>query len=585
MNTRELKKEFNNALIITSCAPMRIKASLDLLIHKYILRNIDLFIPDEFQVEKTYLDHNVRDIIYYKYSDIGYGTYTKLKKSKPDIIILIIDPNLKDFYIRLELLAFFLPARTKLFVYGLNEERRFPDKTFYINFARKFFKFVVLEIFCYVFISFIFFLFFLAKVFVIFFRSGLSKKVLCREMKLWLSFQYRYNRMLQMPKAFDEAGTFLPLVFFVWLSFITTKKTTRTFSRHPKRIFFIRLDHIGDVISSTPALRAIRLKWPKSFLTLAVGKWSADIIKHCPYVNEILVYPTNNKWHLRGKRDRFVFFKQLLYLTMLRTRKYDLAIDPCGWPETYKLMYMSGAKLKIANDYGRWDFHYNVLRQKLPQSDGVGLPETKRTLSLLKLVNVSHDDISTEVWLTLEEKEIAKEFLRANNIIYNRIIVGIHPGAPWPQRRWPIDRFAQIANRIAETYKLPILIFAGPGEEGLVDQLINLTNKNNIIPVTKKSLRDVVALIERCGIFICNDSGPMHIAVACKVPTVAIFGPGGFARWSPPTPPHIAIRNTNISCSPCSQISCDDNICLKSITVDQVWEAVTKLLINENGSF
>jgi ADP-heptose:LPS heptosyltransferase len=571
--------EPRSALLISACSTRLLWTSLERVVRQFGLKSIYLFVTNEFQVEDFSNSPNVREVIFQRFSEIGLNTYRSLRKYNPDIIVLILDRNTRDFYSRLELLAFALPARLKWYIEE-DDEGKFPRSVFYKRIAWKFLKLMIRSSFS-LFVIFFVLLGFVCVSFFVSIRSGFSKKELRRLRRRLLVVWNRYKNSWWRLKGVGELGTFLPLELLFWMEFLRGVGSSRRSRSYPRRILFIRLDSLGDVINSTPGLRAVRATWPDAFITIAIGKWTKEIIKYCPYVNQILVYSTNNKWHLRGRKDNFVLLKQLRVFWNLRLRHYDLAIDPCGWPETYKLLYMSGAKVKVANDYGRWDLHYNVLLEKVRDNDGIGLPETKRTMNLLKLIGVTDDNLRTELWLSPEEEKIANDFLERNRIS-NKGIVGLHPGAPWPPRRWFVDRFAQLADMISEEYGFPLLIFAGPGEEGLVVDFMKLTRKANSVPVIGKSLREVMAIISRCALFVCNDSGPMHIAVAFKVPTVAIFGPGGAARWAPPSPPHIVIRNPGISCSPCSQISCQDNICLTSISVDQVWEGVRRL-IEENG--
>jgi ADP-heptose:LPS heptosyltransferase len=327
------------------------------------------------------------------------------------------------------------------------------------------------------------------------------------------------------------------------------------------------------MVNSIPALRALKTSFPKAQLTLISTKWNTAVIEGCPYIDEMLIYHTNDSWFNKVKREKFAFFKQLALFIKLRKAKYDLAIDPAGWPNSNKLLYMSGAKVKLLNNFERWDFYYNALINH--KTDNVH--ESKRALDLLRLIGIKNDDYSTELWLSLKEKSEAREFLYNAGLNENQII-GIHPGAPWPPRRWPIEMFAQLADKIWAAYRLPMLFFVGKNEENLLEGFSSIVKEAHIVPVLGKRLRSVMALIDKCTVFVCNDTGPMHIAVALKVPTVAIFGPGVVENWAPPSPPHIVIRNPNINCSPCSQISCQDNICLKSIPVDQVWKGVKKLL-------
>jgi len=562
-------------LLIAACSTPFLEKTLKFLFVDTQLSEVVLLVTNRFQADELReLPFNIK-IIFTSYLQISYRTFSLLKNLKPDCIVLILERNTKNFYSRLELLAFLIPAKLKWYIEN-DLIVKFPNAEFYKRLIKTLTKLTARSLFSALNFLLIGTTLFVKGVFVLILHKG--QKSYIRRLKrkaavLWT----KYNLSWLNLKGIDNLGSFLVLELLVWVEFIT-HVFLRIRLKEPQRILFIRLDHIGDLVNSIPALKLLKKIWPTAFLTIVIGKWGKEIVKNCPYIDEILVYPTNNKWHLRGEKDKCVILRQFLLFFKLRLRKYDLAIDPCGWPETYKILYMSGAKVKIAHDYGRWDFHHNVILRRVPDNDGIGLPERKRVINLLKQIGIkSNDDPLPELWLDNEEKQRAEFFLETHGL-KGRKVIGLHPGAPWPPRRWMIDRFAEIADRIAQKYKWTILIFAGPGEEELIEQFSKHVKIAEYVPVVGKNLREFMAIVSKCHLFICNDSGPMHIAVALRIPTVAIFGPGGVARWAPPSPPHVVIRNPNISCSPCPQISCHDNICLKSISVDQVWEGVEKLI-------
>ncbi len=571
-----LKKEnCKNGLILCANPNYLLQLNLEQAVKQFLIKNLHLVVINPYDLNITLDIGAVKEKITCRYLDINYTLYNKLRR-KWDLILLIVDKDSRHFFSRLEILLFMLPAKTKWIIDG-TQIKKFPDNTFYKLISVKFIKLILRILFSGFYLSLLTF-FILPKVLCLKIKNPrvpAFRRTILVTKALWKRYQKTWKEF----RALNELGTLLPLEFFVWTEFLFANRRSFNCCLVPRRILFIRLDHLGDVVNSTPALKLLKKQWPETQITLAVGKWTKDLLNNCPYVDELLIYPTNNRWHLRGNKDWFTFLKQFWIFLKLRRQHYDLAIDPCGWPDTYKLLYMSGAKVKVINDYGRWDFIYNVMRKKVPDDDSRGLPERERVLNLLKIMGLKNTEgVLPELWLSSMEEKYALEFFK--KVIPNgtTVIAGIHLGASKPLKRWPTERFAFLVEKLYRAYKCLILIFAGPGEEELIEQFSKHVKVANYVPVVGQNLREFMAIVSKCHLFICNDSGPMHIAVALKVPTVAIFGPGGVARWAPPSPPHVVIRNPNISCSPCSQISCRDNICLKSISVDQVWEGVEKLI-------
>ena len=146
-------------------------------------------------------------------------------------------------------------------------------------------------------------------------------------------------------------------------------------------------------------------------------------------------------------------------------------------------------------------------------------------------------------------------------------------------------RFAAIGDRVAVHFEAQVLLFGGPKERELVDHVASLMTTAPITFAEALTIRQFAALVEQCNLFITNDTGPMHIAAAMQTPTVALFGPGDHIRFQPLEPIHTTIRH-HVPCNPCKQFTnkCKNNICMKLITVDEVWEVVCRKLSSLNNS-
>ena len=141
------------------------------------------------------------------------------------------------------------------------------------------------------------------------------------------------------------------------------------------------------------------------------------------------------------------------------------------------------------------------------------------------------------------------------------------------------ERFAAIGDRLVEHFNANVLIFGGPKEPVLVQTVANLMNAQAIPFAGNLQVRQLAACLEKCDLFLTNDTGPMHIAAAVGTPTVSLFGPGNHIRFQPIGTLHQTIRHA-VPCSPCKQFTdkCKDNICMKGIGVDEVWQSVSRAL-------
>jgi heptosyltransferase-2 len=184
--------------------------------------------------------------------------------------------------------------------------------------------------------------------------------------------------------------------------------------------------------------------------------------------------------------------------------------------------------------------------------------------------------------ISLPEDPAASEsvgrFLQANGIRDTACLVGIHPGGK-PSRRWPIERFVLLVQRLAKIKPLRFVVTGTPGERALFEALTR-QNATAIVDSTGRfNFNELVAFIRRCNLFIANDTGPLHIAAALKRPLVAIFGPGEIVRYDPRNISDKAqVLYHRAACAPCNNYICKDPFCITAITVDEVCAAAQRML-------
>lgn len=304
-----------------------------------------------------------------------------------------------------------------------------------------------------------------------------------------------------------------------------------------KKILFIRIDRIGDLVLSTPALRVLKQRFPQSELVVLVSPSNQSLLLNNPYVDKVFVY---------DKRERLV--DKIGVIQQLRGHGFDLAIDP--YPDyevkTALVALLSGAKRRIGySSYGR-DAFFNL--------KGPGLVKDKHqidlTLDILRPLGVGMNDKKPEIFLTNDEKQWARNWLRQRSA-GGKPIVGIHPGAYYESQKWPPDSFGEVAKRLRENKKLDAIIFGGLGDKDLVEHINSMTSEDTLTHV-QGDLRQFAALLSHCTLLICNNSGPLHIAVALDIPTISIMGPTNKDRWMPMGNIHKALRIDNLPCIGCN---------------------------------
>lgn len=327
------------------------------------------------------------------------------------------------------------------------------------------------------------------------------------------------------------------------------------------RILLIRLSSLGDIVLTTPAIRAIRANFPNAHIAMLVAKQSADILRENPHLNEIITFDRLAKDKDTGEMWRVV--------RLLRERKFTLAIDLQRKFRTEMLMYFSGATERVGK--GR----FCTVRV----SEQGNKHATAHYFDLLHAVGIPAEDQKLELFLAESERRDAVQRLKAAGIAAGKLKVGLFPGAGWKLREWMPERFAAIGDRLVAHFNADILIFGGQQESELVQKVANLMEMRAIPFAGNLQMRQLAACIEQCDLFVTNDTGPMHIAAGVGTRTVSLFGPGNHIRFQPLGVEHHTIRH-DVPCSPCKQFTdkCKDNICMKGIGVDEVWHAISHAL-------
>lgn len=303
----------------------------------------------------------------------------------------------------------------------------------------------------------------------------------------------------------------------------TSGKPTAVGNHDVRRILVVELWNIGDVVLLLPFLTQLRELFPDASVTLLARPHAKVLLEGTGLVDEFLddAAPADNWLSLNpllgGWRDLWVLRRQL------RSRHLDLAFQCRLHVREHVILAMSGAKRRIGYAFGEGD-------RMLTDALEVGDPHRHKVedwLRLLSVFGITADDAFTKLAVSADESAVAAELLRLRGVSAGDVVIGIHPGASLREKRWPIERFAEVAAELASRPGVQVVAFADPAGVGA-----ELHDVPGVIGVNT-SLRELMALIERCTLLVCNDSGPMHIAGGLGVQTVAVFG-SGVARWFAP---------------------------------------------------
>lgn len=347
------------------------------------------------------------------------------------------------------------------------------------------------------------------------------------------------------------------------------------------KILILPLYGIGDVLMTTPALINLKEQLDARVTFLHIFKNTYDILMHNPYVDENIHFPFLQKSRLEGLR----------FLLDLRG-KYDISINfyPSNRRDYNLASFIAGSPVRVGHRYTIRDLsELNFLKNKTLMEDN-GLHNVEENLRLLDFFGIKKKN-QYPLYINLTEEEIlfADGWLKSHKTD-GKILIGLHPGTSsfknHDKKRWLEAHFARLIDKLSGGLEdIVFLIFGGPEEKPLRETITSIAGQdNNIIHVDSVTIRQAAALMRNCRIFISNDSGPMHLAAAAGVPTVAIFGPTN-PVWVRPWGVKHKIVRLGLPCSPCFRYSpkplrCVANLdyaCLKNISVDQVYDACIEL--------
>ncbi len=336
-----------------------------------------------------------------------------------------------------------------------------------------------------------------------------------------------------------------------------------------RKILIRSVNWIGDAVMTTPALRVIREHFPHAEITILANPMVSQLFLHHPGIDNIITFDRKGK-HL-GAAGR------LRQAAELRRRSFDLAIILPNSFDSALVPWLARIPARIGKCSdgrtllltGRYD----------AAKESKACHEVEYYLNLMEFFGITGSRTPLHLSVTPEEEKGATALLAEHGIQPQDFVLGINPGASYGSaKRWYPDRFARVARRLADEWSAKVVIFGGPGETAIAADIENDLNGTAVNLAGKTSVRELMALIRRCNFFITNDSGPMHIAAAFDVPTVAIFGSTDHTGTSPYNSKSVVVRNNTVECAPCKLRECPtDHRCMTSVTEESVITAALEL--------
>ena len=344
-----------------------------------------------------------------------------------------------------------------------------------------------------------------------------------------------------------------------------------------EKILVVQTSFLGDLVLTTPLISEIRGRFPKARLSVLCTPRGKSILEGNPDVDEIITY--DKRGDARGWAGLWSKAREL------RARRFTLALSPHKSFRTALLLFLSGIPRRIGFcQSAGWFFYHQRVKRDSSRHD------VERNLSLLDPLGIDSSKCrrSPRIEADPRAREAVGRLFGSLGINGHGIIFGVNPGSVWQTKRWTPEGYAELIVGLKRKYGGHVLLFGGPEDHEIVAKILALSGDAGVSLVGRVGLSELAAAVERCDVFITNDSAPMHVAVARGVPVVAIFCATAPSLGFYPYAANAVVVEKKLSCRPCSShggrrcpLGTED--CMRLIKAEDVLRGVELLLHRDFG--
>ncbi len=330
-----------------------------------------------------------------------------------------------------------------------------------------------------------------------------------------------------------------------------------------KRILVVtKFKYLGDTIVATPFLRRLEEALPQAQITLLAGPAIPDLLRGCPYITDLWPFDPKTDGGWAGNRK---------LICQIQEAGFDAAFLINRSIHSAVLAALARIPIRIGHDTEHRGF---LLTDRV--SYDWNKPDRLCALDLLEQIGLKAEPALPELWVSEDESADAKLLLESKSIVPGSFIVGIQPGANDPEiRQWGAAKFASLADRLTQERRAAVILFGSRDERGESGRVAAAMETKPLILTGETNLRQAMALISMCDLWIGNDGGLLHAAVALGPATVGIFGPTKAPRWGYDEPRHKTVVVYPVKPSKDPRIIRN---CLGSIDPEAVFQAAMSVM-------
>lgn len=332
-----------------------------------------------------------------------------------------------------------------------------------------------------------------------------------------------------------------------------------------KRILIVNVNWLGDTLFATPLIRALRDRYPDAYIAILTHPRCYEILEGNRNINEIIIYDE--------KKQHRNILRRFSIVSYLRAKRFDAAFILRKSLSRALLLLFSKIPIRVGYRSKRAGFLLTK-RVDVPQKE---LHKVEYFLNLARSVGIETKNKNYEIYISNNDVKKAEKILKDIGADDKGFMV-LNAGGNWNPKRWPAENFARLGDEIFKRLHMKVILTGADKDIILAEAISDLMKYKPSILCGKTDLKTLGAIFKKARCIISNDSGPMHLAVAVRANVVAIFGPTSPELTGPYGDGRYKVLHKDIGCKiPCYDLKCNDNRCMKAVSVEEVVEAVLQI--------
>ncbi|MFA5059807.1 MAG: lipopolysaccharide heptosyltransferase II [Candidatus Omnitrophota bacterium] len=334
-----------------------------------------------------------------------------------------------------------------------------------------------------------------------------------------------------------------------------------------RNILVVNVNWVGDVIFSIPVFKALKKTYPQARIACLAPSRVKEILENHFCIDDIIPFDE------KGRHQSF--WSKLVLIFELRKRKFDIAFLLHRSLTRALLVYLAGIPTRVGYDAKNRGFLLTHCVKPLP---GV-VHRLDHYLNVIESFGIPALDRTYDLQISSADNAFAEDLLRRLEIRRGDFTVIINPGGNWDLKRWPKEKFSALIDRLSSELRAKVIMAGAPKDVDLVNDIVRQAKQKPFILTGQTTLKQLSALMSKVSLVVSADSGPMHLAASVKTKVIGLFGPTRPEITGPRGKGQAAIIQNDVACnrSSCYYLECPDNICMKSISVDQVMDEIRKI--------